>query len=272
MRHDLTDTTFIIPIRLESQDRLRNIITSTCFLLDNFDTNVLIREVDATSVFTESALPQIYEFCDDISGLKHSFVKSDSPTFHRQKVLNEMIDECSTDIVVNYDCDVLLPIRSYCAAVDAIRELKADVVYPYGQGMFQRQVEADDELVSMFLSNDFNFDILDKSSRVHTSDFGWAQFFRRSVYVEGGMENENFVAYAPEDKERFYRFTTMGYNVSRVNDFVYHLEHSRGQNSWFNNPHMNGNNSEWEKIQKMDTKALFEYYKDQDYLKQYGQK
>ena len=33
---------------------------------------------------------------------------------------------------------------------------------------------------------------------------------------------------------------------------------------------MNGNNSEWEKIQKMDTKALFEYYKDQDYLKQYG--
>ena len=86
------------------------------------------------------------------------------------------------------------------------------------------------------------------------------------------MENENFVAYAPEDKERFYRFTTMGYNVSRVNDFVYHLEHSRGQNSWFNNPHMNGNNSEWEKIQKMDTKALFEYYKDQDYLKQYGKK
>ena len=70
--------------------------------------------------------------------------------------------------------------------------------------MFQRQVETNDELVSMFLSNDFNFDILDKSSRVHTSDFGWAQFFRRSVYVEGGMENENFVAYAPEDKERFY--------------------------------------------------------------------
>ena len=104
MRPDLKDTTFIIPIRIESEDRLRNVITTTCFLLDNFDTNILIREVDATSVFTESALPQIYEFCDDISGLKHSFVKSDSPTFHRQKVLNEMIDECSTDIVVNYDC------------------------------------------------------------------------------------------------------------------------------------------------------------------------
>ena len=152
------------------------------------------------------------------------------------------------------------PIRSYCAAVDAIRELKADVVYPYGQGMFQRQADADDEVVSMFLSNDFNFDILDKSSRVHTSD--WMGTILQTLCVcGGGMENENFVACAPEDKERFYRFTTMGYNVSRINDFVYHLEHSRGQNSWFNNPHMNGNNSEWEKIQKMDTKALFEYYK-----------
>ena len=48
MRPDLKDTTFIIPIRIESEDRLRNVITTTCFLLDNFNTNILIREVDAT--------------------------------------------------------------------------------------------------------------------------------------------------------------------------------------------------------------------------------
>ena len=67
-------------------------------------------------------------------------------------------------------------------------------------------------------------------------------------------------------------FTTLWYNVSRINNYVYHLEHARGHNSWFNNPHMNGNNSEWEKIQKMDSKALLEYYQKQDYLKQSGQK
>ena len=272
MKIDLKDTTFIVPVRIESTDRLRNVITTTCFLLDNFDTNVIIREVDSSSVFEESAYPQILDFCDDVSGLRHMYVRSSSPSFHRQKVLNEMIDASNTDIVVNYDCDVLLPISSYCSAVDAIRELKSDVVYPYGQGMYQKQVDADDELVSMFLSNDFNFNILDKKSRVHTSDFGWAQFFKKSVYIEGGMENENFVAYAPEDKERFYRFTTLGYNVSRVDDYVYHLEHARGQNSWFNNPHMNGNNSEWEKIQKMGKDELIKYYQKQDYLKKYEQK
>ena len=33
--------------------------------------------------------------------------------------------------------------------------------------------------------------------------------------IEGGMENENFRAYAPEDKERYFRFTTLGYKVGR---------------------------------------------------------
>ena len=89
----------------------------------------------------------------------------------------------------------------------------------------------------------------------------------RKVYIEGGLENENFKAYAPEDKERYYRFTTLGYNVGRITDFVYHLEHSRGENSWFNNPHMVYNMQEWEKIQSMDKEQLLDYYSQQEYLK-----
>ena len=38
MKIDLTKATFIIPIRIESEDRLRNVITTTAFLLENFDT------------------------------------------------------------------------------------------------------------------------------------------------------------------------------------------------------------------------------------------
>ena len=44
MKHDLTKTTFIIPIRIESADRMRNAITSIIFLLENFDTNVIVKE------------------------------------------------------------------------------------------------------------------------------------------------------------------------------------------------------------------------------------
>jgi hypothetical protein len=84
------------------------------------------------------------------------------------------------------------------------------------------------------------------------------------------MENENFRAYAPEDKERFYRFNTLGYSVGRIKNYVYHLEHSRGENSWFSNPHMESNMAEWTKIQNMSKDNLLQYYSEQEYLKKYA--
>lgn len=268
MRIDLTKATFIVPIRIESLDRLRNVITTTAFLLENFDTNVIIKEVDSKSVFKKKVLPVLNDILDVEITVQHIFEMSNEPLFHRQKVLNEMIVEAKTEIVVNYDCDVILPLDSYHEAYQSILHHTHDVIYPYGQGMYQKQVQATDEIVSNFLqTGDFGY--LEKHSNLHTSDFGWAQFFNRQVYIDGGMENENFKAYSPEDKERFYRFTTMGYNVGRVNNFVYHLEHARGQNSWFTNPYMQSNNNEWEKIQKFNKQELKEYYLKQEYLQKY---
>ena len=268
MRIDLTEATFIIPIRIESPDRLRNVITSIAFLLENFDTNIIVKEVDSESVFLRDALPVLEDILDVDVKVQHIFEKSNDPLFHRQRVLNEMIVAADTEIVINYDCDVLLPLDSYHEAYQSILHHTHDVIYPYGQGMYQQQVRATDEIVSHFLQTG-NFDYLNQHSNLHTSDFGWVQFFNRQVYIDGGMENENFKAYAPEDKERFYRFTTLGYNVGRINNYVYHLEHARGENSWFNNPHMLSNMQEWEKIQTMNKVQLVEYYSHQDYLKRY---
>lgn len=268
MKIDLSEATFIIPIRIESNDRLRNVITTTAFLLENFDTNIIIKEVDSESIFKNVALPILKNILDVDVNIQHIYEKSDSPSFHRQRVLNEMIMAADTEIVVNYDCDVLLPLDSYYEAYNSVLHHTHDVIYPYGQGMYQKQVQASDEIVSDFLET-MDYSILDSNSTISTSDFGWAQFFNRQVYIDGGMENENFVAYSPEDKERFYRFTTLEYNVGRINDYVYHLEHARGQNSWINNPHMNTNNDEWEKIQRMNKEQIKEYYLKQEYLKKY---
>ena len=268
MKRDLTKATFIIPIRIESSDRLRNVITTTAFLLENFDTNILIKEVDSESVFKRDALPILNDILDVDINIKHIFEKSEDSLFHRQRVLNEMIMEADTEVVVNYDCDVILPLESYDLAYRGILEKIYDVVYPYGQGTYQYQVYATDDIVSHFLQTS-DFDYLEKHSNIHTSDFGWVQFFNRDVYIKGGMENENFRAYAPEDKERFYRYNTLGYNVGRINNYVYHLEHSRGQNSWFTNPYMQSNMMEWEKINQMNREELIQYYSQQTYIKKY---
>jgi hypothetical protein len=269
MRRDLSKATFIIPIRIESSDRLRNVITTTAFLLENFDTNIIIKEVDSESIFKRDALPILKDILDVDIDIKHIFEYSEEPLFHRQKVLNEMIMEVDTEIVINYDCDAILPIESYEIAYNGILDGTYDVVYPYGHGRYQYQVTASDEVVSHFLeTNDYEY--LKNHSKIHDSDFGWVQFFDTDTYIKGGMENENFKAYAPEDKERYYRYTTLGFKVGRISDHIYHLEHSRGQNSWFSNPHMSSNMSEWDKIMKMDRKQLIEYYSSQKYLSKYN--
>jgi hypothetical protein len=269
MRTDLSQATFIIPIRIESTDRMRNVITSLAFLLENFETNIIVKEVDSRSIFQEEAMPILEDICDVPVDLFHIFEKSHEPLFHRQRVLNEMIMETKTKIVVNYDCDVILPKESYELAYRGILDGVYDVVYPYGSGMYQKQVHATDVTVSQFLeSGDYEF--LNAVSNIHTSDFGWTQFFKTSVYRYGGMENENFKAYAPEDKERYFRFNTMGYSVGRIENYVYHLEHSRGENSWFTNPHMESNMAEWDKIKVMNKDQLFKYYAEQKYLDKYA--
>ena len=49
MKRDLKDCTFIIPIKIESTDRLRNVITVLCYLVSNFDTNIIVKEVDTAT-------------------------------------------------------------------------------------------------------------------------------------------------------------------------------------------------------------------------------
>ena len=270
---DLSNATFIIPLRIESADRMRNIITLLCFLLGNFDTNVIVKEVDSEPVFEENVLPQIKEFIGNDINLVHIFEKSDDPVFYRMHILNEMLAMSKTDVVINYDCDVLMPVETYVNAYESILNGVCDVVYPYGNGNFQKQVHVTDEIVSDFLNNDFDLSILDKSSQVSTSDFGWVQFFNRSVYIEGGMENENFRGSSPEDKERFFRFTTLEYKVGRIDNWIYHLEHSRGANSWpesiRGNPYMAQNFEVWNHLQTLNKQKLKEYYSNQDYLKKY---
>ena len=263
MKYDLNDTTFIIPLRIESEDRMRNVITSLCYLLYNFDTNIIVKEGDTSSLFSHHVLPQVKEFLevDTIPNLLHYFEDTSASEFHRTRYLNEMTSMATTKVVVNYDCDIILPLETYIKAQGMIIDGPSDVVYPYGFGNYARMAQVDDEVVSEFLTQGFSIDLLESKSVANIARFGFCQFFDREVYISGGGENEDFIAYAPEDEERAFRFDALGYQVDRINEVIYHLEHSRTPNSWFNNPHMKNNFMLWEKIQKMNRQELIEYYK-----------
>ena len=268
---NLENTTFIIPLRIDSDDRMRNAITVVCFLLQNFDSKVIVKEHDSSKVFRDHGVPQIMEFLEGREkNLIYVFEQSENPVFHRTKYLNQMISMAQTEVVVNYDCDVLLRPETCHKAVDMIVNGGYDLIYPYGKGSYQEQIFADDELVSEFLNEDFDFDVLMKKSQNYLSDRGHVQFFKRSSYIAGGMEKENFIAYGPEDWERHDRFVRLGYKVGRIDDTVFHLEHKRTDNSWTTNPHYKDNMNLYEYLNGLTSEELSEYYKTQDYLKKYS--
>jgi len=268
MKHDLKNATFIMPLRIESEDRLRNVVLSLCYLLKQFDTNVIIQEVDGESKFQKYAAPQLENLIDDMSCITLMYEKNDDPIFHRTRILNDMLMEATTDVVVNYDTDVVFPPSSYLIAYDKILKLGYDLVYPYGQGEWQEKVTVDQDLINLLVNSDWAFGSFEdhQNKTKSTSDYGWAQFFNRKSYIEGGMENENFVSYGYEDNERPERFEKLGYKVGRVDDKIYHMEHVRTMNSWFTNPHIENNKQLYNDLRAKEPGELKEYYKNVEYM------
>lgn len=257
--------TFLIPIRIETDDRLRNIISTVSYLLKHIPAKIIVKEVSNHPTFKFKAIPEIKKYVD-ISNLTYLYEESNDPWFCKSKVLNDLIVESDTKIVANYDADCILPLSSYTYAYEIIDSNQADVVYPYGCGIYQWKSNYNMEIYDEFM-NSFNTSILDRKKTLSNSTIGWTQFINRQKYIDSYMMNENFISWGCEDDEFYYRMSILGNRIARIDDYVYHLEHSRTTNSWFNNPNFNNNYQLWNTIKTFDKTKLISYYEQQDYLK-----
>jgi hypothetical protein len=257
---NLKNTTFIIPVFIESIDRLNNCITVLSYLNYHFNTNVIIHEM----YDKESKLNFLKKFKN--LNIKHIKEKNTTGHYHRTRQLNEMLSMVETDVVCNYDIDVVLPINTYIISEYLLKNSIFDVVYPYGDGFYQVQVPqsiSKDEF-------DVNFSIDELTGDKEKAEFGHCQFFKTDIYKGIGGENENFISYGPEDKERFLRCLKFNLKIHRIYDFVYHFEHSRSFNSNENNSYFQKNKELCEKIEKMNYDQFIQYYNGLDYIKKYN--
>lgn len=258
--------TFLIPVKLESEDRVRNLTTVLSFLLSNFNSKILVKESDLTPKFEKFVLPNL----KNINNLDYSFEKQSKNFFHKTKILNDLIEKSTTEIVANYDTDVILPVKSIKIAYEMIKSGKSDAVYPYGCGVYQRAVKYTPDIFQRYISsslNDESLGILKSNSILSNSTIGWCQFIRKSNYVNSYMMNEEFSAWGPEDCELYYRLNILGNKVDRINDFIYHLDHARSSDSWFQNPYWSSNTRLWNQIRQLSKENIIRYYSSLDYVK-----
>lgn len=260
--------TFLIPTKIESEDRARNLSTVLIYLLSNFNAFVFVKEFDSTPKFGSYISPILIQKFNHIpKNLKYFYEKQTTSFFHKTKILNDLLIESNTEIVCNYDADVLLPKTSILNAYNMISSMQSDAVYPYGCGVYQKAVSYSPETFSEFINSDLNLNSLDKHVTINNSTIGWCQFIRRSNYINSFMMNENFYSWGPEDCELYYRLNFFGNKVDRINDYIYHLEHVRSNDSWFSNPNWIKNVELWEWIRRQKRENLIQYYSNENYIK-----
>lgn len=252
MKHDLKDITFTIPVRIDSKDRFDNIHYIIDYLTANFDTNIIVFENGPKQNLNLD------------KSIKYVFIEN-TGSFHRTKYLNDMAKLAETKFIANYDCDVTFPVKQVLKAYNLLQENAVDFIYPY-DGLFVNIVRAtlDSEITN------FNMDPAglnpERYQNFGRNSMGGALFWNKKSFVEGGMENEKFVSWGCEDWERFHRFTKLGYRVGRVKGPLYHISHSRTQESNETNPFYQQNLIEFQKVDKMDKNALTEYIKTWPWL------
>lgn len=262
----MNDLTYIIPVKIESEDRLKNIITSVTYLLKNFpESKILIKEVSEKNIFSTHAIPKIKTYTD-IKNLTYIFEKSSDLLFYKTKILNDLILLSDTKVICSHDVDVIYPINSHKKSYEMIVNDNVDVVYPYGCGIYQYQVNYPMEIFELFLNSNFDMNIIQPRCNIQTSTIGWSQFYNRESVIKGGLWNENFLSWGAEDCEFYFRFNILGFKVERIDDWIWHFEHSRTHNSHYHNPKFHDNNNLWQWMRKQNKSVVLDYINKQDYL------
>jgi predicted glycosyltransferase involved in capsule biosynthesis len=240
---DFKDVTFIVPIRFDSEDRRNNFKTSMNYLLRNFDTNIIVLDSDKESN---------EEFVKSVSEkIKYVFEKNDEKLFHRTRLLNDMTKMAETEIIVNYDVDVIFPIEQYIESKKKIEE-GCTMCFPYA-GKFYDIPKKFFDLVD---TDELSEIPLNQCTLFNPNSVGGAFFFHKSRYQEIGWENENFVSWGHEDWERIHRVQFLGYGLCRTEGVLYHLTHSRTVNSNDRNPFYQFNGQEIQRIKRLNKEQL----------------
>jgi hypothetical protein len=263
---NLKDCTLIIPVKIEHPDRYRNAKTVLGFINEHMETNVFIYEI------CEKEISKL-DFLGNLKNLKIKHWKvEDEGVFHRTKYLNIMLDDVETPVVANYDIDVIIPSEFYEKIVDSIKNGDSDVIYPYKFGPGGQRRVLDHFDYEKFYESGFSLEHIDVAGpwSDYDSEYGHCIFFNTGIYKKYGAENEDFVSYGPEDKERGERFKKMGFNVYWASECkVYHFEHHRGIDSSDLNPKSKENWTVFEKCRGLNKDQIIEYYRNQEYNKKY---
>lgn len=223
-RYNLSDITFLIPIRLDSISRLENLILSINSLQKYFITNVKVLEADKHN-------NHILE--RQLNGVEYDFIQDQDWVYHRTKYQNILTNNIHTPYIAIWEADIIAQPNLIIQAMEALRHGYADVAFPYNGKVLNVS-----EIIRSFYIIEPNIDYLIKNSSrmnlLYEFDLvGGAIFINKEKYILAGKDNEKYYGWGNEDFERMIRWKALNYKIYRADGYLFHLWHTRGSNSCY---------------------------------------
>lgn len=226
MKTDLTDITFLILIRLDSIDRLENILCVADRLTSYFNTNILIREANThNNLILQSLLGR---------HIKYEFVEDRDPVLYKTRHINQMTKYVTTPYISIWDADIIPDKKAIIDCIEHLRSKEADFSLPYNGICY----DIPNSIKYLYFKKK-DIRILhrhkSKMERLYSHPLvGGAVMINREKYIQAGGENEVHYGWGNDDFDRYFRFIRLGYKVySVINTPLFHLFHFRGINSYY---------------------------------------
>lgn len=224
---DLSNVTFLVPLRIDSPERMENIQTLINFTFRYSKTFFIVLEADKECrFFTEN----------NFKGFSCRFIKDPDSVFHRTKWINKLISLAETPYVGIWDADAISPPEQIIRSVETLRSGEAVMSFPY-DGRFY----ACDKISCEVFKKTLDFKALSERIPVMLLMHGYhsvggAFLVDKEKYLKAGGENEGIYGWGPEDTERVKRMEILNLKVHYTSGTLFHLWHPAGKNSWFANP------------------------------------
>jgi len=252
----MNDLTFIIPIRVDTEDRVDNCLTVLRFLQQHFpDAETLLMEQDA-EIKTQRIVASF-------PAVRRNFEHNTS-RFSKSRAVNTGIELATRSLICMCDTDILLHPDAIRKACSILRKKMGRVVIPHNRifvdvsGVKKAQIA--DTLDMDRYGRVRRFADAPGGEDVATRDCNGGIFLaeKEVLLINGGL-NQKMISYGWEDTEFIRRLDKLGYYTLMLADFnLVHLDHRRGTDSKINEM-FDVNRAEFDKVNAMTRQQLQSY-------------
>lgn len=215
-RYKNSNVVIFLLIRIDSDDRRRNVDIFLKYMEKHFNFSIVIWEVDNSRKY----FPKEYE------SLSYTFIKDETETLYRTKYFNRFMRETEKNIIGYMDCDCFVKTSSIIESIEAI-ESDYTLALPFDNNFIN--IVDDDAIKSFDKDLELNLLIDTKNQVFITNSVGGGVFVNKPSYTELGGENESIVGWGIDDLDRVFRVLIDGRKVHRAKGDLYHLHHTRPQ-------------------------------------------